>query len=289
MAEKHKSKYKAPKDLEKSQKPKTRKDLKDYTTDDKDGGLNPKSTKEKQLNVLRKTDKAVQDDGKMFPKYKDDDRLYKDIEDGDYDPKTAAKRLKKRQDAEEKDVKDVLKDKIENLTREQKERLVREYVRRKIVKVLREQEETEETPAPEAEAPMDAAAPTDTAAPAPDAAAPAPDASAPAPDMSAPAPTPDMAAPTDTATPAPDAAAPAPAPDATAAPAATAPAETPAVSVDAKELEQLNQGGTVTKVKKLNSILDKLMQDSDVNDQRSFYQLLARLSIKKMRSIQHKK
>jgi hypothetical protein len=107
--------------------------------------------------------------------------------------------------------------------------------------------------------------------------------------MSAPAPTPDMAAPTDTATPAPDAAAPAPAPDATAAPAATAPAETPAVSVDAKELEQLNQGGTVTKVKKLNSILDKLMQDSDVNDQRSFYQLLARLSIKKMRSIQHKK
>jgi len=289
MAEKHKSKYKAPKDLEKSQKPKTRKDLKDYTTDDKEGGLNPKSTKEKQLNVLRKTDKAVQDDGKMFPKYKDDDRLYKDIEDGDYDPKTAAKRLKKRQDSEEKDVKDVLKDKIENLTREQKERLVREYVRRKIVKVLREQEETEEAPAPEAEAPMDAAAPTDTAAPAPDAAAPATDASTPAPDMAAPAPTPDMSAPTDMAAPAPDATATTPTPSAPAEPAAAAPAEAPAVSVDAKELEQLNQGGTVTKVKKLNSILDKLMQDSDVNDQRSFYQLLARLSIKKMRSIQHKK
>jgi len=289
MAEKHKSKYKAPKDLEKSQKPKTRKDLKDYTTDDKEGGLNPKSTKEKQLNVLRKTDKAVQDDGKMFPKYKDDDRLYKDIEDGDYDPKTAAKRLKKRQDSEEKDVKDVLKDKIENLTREQKERLVREYVRRKIVKVLREQEETEEAPAPEAEAPMDAAAPTDTAAPAPDAAAPATDASTPAPDMAAPAPTPDMSAPTDMAAPAPDATATTPTPSAPAEPAAAAPAEAPAVSVDAKELEQLNQGGTVTKVKRLNSILDKLMQDSDVNDQRSFYQLLARLSIKKMRSIQHKK
>jgi len=286
MAEKHKSKYKAPKDLEKSQKPKTRKDLKDYTTDDKDGGLNPKSTKEKQLNVLRKTDKAVQDDGKMFPKYKDDDRLYKDIEDGDYDPKTAAKRLKKRQDAEEKDVKDVLKDKIENLTREQKERLVREYVRRKIVKVLREQEETEETPAPEAEAPTDTATPTPDATAPTDAAAPT-DTATPAPDAATPAPATDATAPTDTATPATDTAT--PAPDAAAAPATAAPAETPAVSVDAKELEQLNQGGTVTKVKRLNSILDKLMQDSDVNDQRSFYQLLARLSIKKMRSIQHKK
>jgi hypothetical protein len=149
MAEKHKSKYKAPKDLEKSQKTNARKDLKDYTTDDKDGGLNPNSTKEKHLNVLRKTDKEMQDDGKMYPTYNADDRLYKDIEDGDYDPKTAAKRLKKRQDDEEKDVKDVLKDKIENLTREQKERLVREYVRRKIEKILLEQPTNEEPPAEE--------------------------------------------------------------------------------------------------------------------------------------------
>jgi hypothetical protein len=169
MAEKHKSKYKAPKDLEKSQKTNARKDLKDYTTDDKDGGLNPNSTKEKHLNVLRKTDKEMQDDGKMYPTYNADDRLYKDIEDGNYDPKTAAKRLKKRQDAEEKDVKDVLKDKIENLTREQKERLVREYVRRKIEKILLEQPATEEPPVeeppaeeiPAAEDP--AAAPTDPA------------------------------------------------------------------------------------------------------------------------------
>ncbi len=277
MAEKHKSKYKAPKDLEKSQKLKTRKDLKDYTIDDKDGGLNPKSTKEKQLNVLRKTDKAVQDDGKMFPKYKDDDRLYKDIEDGDYDPKTAAKRLKKRQDVEEKDVKDVLKDKIENLTREQKERLVREYVRRKIAKVLLEQPETEEPEAPEA---PDMETPTE---PTPDMATPEP---APAPDMAATTNEPAPAAPIEPA----PAAEPAPTAEPTPAPVAEpAPTEIPAVSVDAKELEQLNQGGTVTKVKKLNSILDKLMQDSDVNDQRSFYQLLARLSIKKMRSIQHKK
>ena len=185
MAEKHKSKYKAPKDLEKSQKPKPRKDLKDYTHDDKDGGMNPKSTKDKQLNVLRKTDKPVQDDGKMIPKYEADDRLYKDIEDGDWDPKTAAKRLKKHQDKEEKDVADVLKDKIENLTREQKERVIREYVRRKIAKILTEQPAPTDAPAPEEEIPateepaadpaLDAAAPAPAAPEAPAAETPAPE------------------------------------------------------------------------------------------------------------------
>jgi hypothetical protein len=86
-------------------------------------------------------------------------------------------------------------------------------------------------------------------------------------------------APDATATPAPDAAA-APAPD------ATTPAETPTIDISAKELEQLTQGGTVTKVKKLNGILDKLMKESEPADVRSFYQLLARLSIKKMRAVQ---
>ena len=128
MAERHKSKYKTPKDFEKSQKPKLRKDLKDYTADDKKGGMNPRTTGDMQHNVLRKRDKQMQDDGKLYPTYNDDDRLYKDLEDGDYDPKTAAKRLKKRQDAEEKEVADVLQDKIENLTREQRERLVRRIV-----------------------------------------------------------------------------------------------------------------------------------------------------------------
>jgi hypothetical protein len=155
MAEKHKSKYKKPENT----KYKSRKDLKDYTTDDKDGALNPYSTKQKQNNVLRKTDKTVQDDGKYDVKYNADDRLYKDLEDGEYDAKHAAKVFKKRQDKEEKDVSDVLKDKVENLTREQRERLVREYVRRKIVKMLVEQptpadapaeeKPEEETPAPE--------------------------------------------------------------------------------------------------------------------------------------------
>ena len=155
MAEKHKSKYKKPENT----KYKSRKDLKDYTTDDKTGALNPYSTKQKQNNVLRKTDKETVDDGKYDVKYNADDRLYKDLEDGEYDAKHAAKVFKKRQDKEEKDVSDVVKDKIENLTREQRERLVREYVRRKIVKMLVEQEvpaeekpadkPAEETPAPE--------------------------------------------------------------------------------------------------------------------------------------------
>ena len=155
MAEKHKSKYKKPENT----KYKSRKDLKDYTTDDKTGALNPYSTKQKQSNVLRKTDKETVDDGKYDVKYNADDRLYKDLEDGEYDAKHAAKVFKKRQDKEEKETANVLKDKIENLTREQRERLVREYVRRKIVKMLVEQEvpaeekpadkPAEETPAPE--------------------------------------------------------------------------------------------------------------------------------------------
>ena len=173
MAEKHKSKYKKPENT----KYKSRKDLKDYTTDDKTGALNPYSTKQKQSNVLRKTDKEVVDDGKYDVKYNADDRLYKDLEDGEYDAKHAAKVFKKRQDKEEKDVSDVIKDKIENLTREQRERLVREYVRRRIVKMLVEQDAPEED-APAEETPTGAAAPPP---PAGDATAPAPagDATAP--------------------------------------------------------------------------------------------------------------
>jgi hypothetical protein len=135
MAEKHKSKYKKPENT----KYKSRKDLKDYTMDDKDEKMNPKSTGEKQSNVLRKTDKPMVDDGKMDVKWNADDRLYKDLEDGEYDGKHAAKVLKKRQDDGEKSSEKNLKDKYYNLTREQKERLVREYVRRKIEKVLYEQ------------------------------------------------------------------------------------------------------------------------------------------------------
>ncbi|NBS60607.1 MAG: hypothetical protein EBT26_00915, partial [Microbacteriaceae bacterium] len=159
MAERHKSKYKKPE----NKKPTYRKDLKDYTYDDKKGGLNPKSTGDKQLNVLRKKDKPLQDDGKMYPTYNADDRLYKDIEDGEWEPKTAAKRLKKRQDAEEKETANVLRDKIENLTREQRERLIREYIRRKLIPIILEQPtKTDDTKAADTKAPTPTnATPTD--------------------------------------------------------------------------------------------------------------------------------
>ena len=162
MAEKHKTKYKAPKDLEKSQKPKPRKDLKDYTAEDKDGKLNPNSTGEKQKNVLRKTDKEVIDNGSLVPDLKDADRAYKP--EGEHDPKHAAKVMSKRQDDDEKENKENIKDKIENLTREQKERLVREYIRRRIKNVLKEQEETPEEEVP-TEEPVAEPAPAETPAP----------------------------------------------------------------------------------------------------------------------------
>lgn len=258
MAEKHKSKYKAPKDLEKSQKPKPRKDLKDYTADDKDGKLNPKSAGEKLPNVLRKTDKATQDDGKMIPKYEADDRLYKDLEDADWDPKTSLKRLKNRQDKEEKDVADVLKDKIENLTREQKERVIREYVRRKIAKILSEQ--AEPAPAPEEEIPADA-------------------------------PAPDAAAPTDIA-PAPEA--PIPAPAAPEAPAAETPAPESEENLDPNTQTELQTKKLADKikgmgtVKQLNTILklaNIVNAEVDVKDKLEFYTLLKQKAIENLHNI----
>lgn len=186
MAEKHKSKYKAPKDLEKSTKPTPRKDLKDYEGDETDNMV-PNSTGEAQKNVLRKTDKEVIDNGSIVPDMKDADRAYKP--EGEHDPKHAAKVMSKRQDDDEKDSEDSIKDKIENLTREQKERLVREMIRRRIKAVLKEQEEPEEEPAaeepaPEPEAPAEEPTPTPAPAPAtaetPEAPAVEPEAEAPA-------------------------------------------------------------------------------------------------------------
>ena len=176
MAEKHKSKYKAPKDLEKSTKPTPRKDLKDYEGDETENMV-PNSTGEKQKNVLRKTDKPVIDNGSIVPDMKDADRAYKP--EGEHDPKHAAKVMSKRQDDDEKDSEDNIKDKIENLTREQKERLVREMIRRRIKAVLKEQEEPEEEPAaeepaPEPEAPAEEPTPAPAPAPAEPAAPEAP-------------------------------------------------------------------------------------------------------------------
>lgn len=162
--QKHKSKYKAPKDMEKSQKIQSRKDLKDYTMDNKDS-MNPNSTGEKQSMVPRKTDKQVIDDVEnMVPKTTDKDRTYKKLEDGDYDPKHAAKYFDRNQEEDTKEYFEKLEDidhgvttkelqeKINRLSEDDKERLVREYIRRKIAVMLREQEETEkdlaDTPPP---------------------------------------------------------------------------------------------------------------------------------------------
>jgi len=235
MAEKHKSKYKTPKDFEKSQKTKTRKDLKDYTHDDKQGNLNPFSTGKKQEKVARKTDKAVQDDGKLYQKYTDNDRLY-DPESADYDPKHAAKVLNKRQETDSDEYLKKLElidhgvttpeiqERINRLTPTQKELLVREYIRRKILKVLREQGgETEEAPedAPE-DAPADAPAEETPDAEAGTTETPAPAA----------APTPAPAAPTTPAAPSTPAAPTAPTP-----PAGEQDAETTDVKKDVEQQE----------------------------------------------------
>ena len=276
MAEKHKSKYKAPKDLEKSQKPKARKDLKDYTHDDKKGALNPKSTGDAQLNVLRKRDKEMVDDGKLYVKYNEDDRLYKDIEDGDYDPKIAAKRLKKRQDTEEKETADVLKDKIENLTREGKERLVREYVRRKIVKILKEAEE-EKTEEPTTEPTEADPSATETPTPEPSTATPT---AAPTTDPFA------AAMPTDAATPgteAPPAAAPAP-DTSTTTPGTEAPASSQERVISDAGTE-LSKEGNVGKIKLLNNMFDTAHQETDPSDMLTFYKFLKTFAIKKLNKI----
>lgn len=271
MAQKHKSKYKAPKDLEKSQKPKPRKDLKDYTHDDKTGALNPKSTGDKQTNVLRKTDKEMVDNGDMYVKYNADDRLYKDLEDGNYDVKHAAKILKKRQDTEEKETADVLKDKIENLTREQKEHLVREYVRRKIVNILKEAEETAE-PKPEEPTEEPAEEPADTSA--------TPAAETPAPTEPTPSATPEPPSP----------AAPAETPAAPATPSATT--QTPA---SPEELEsrsittaanELAKEGAIGKIKMLSKMFKTSMKEVDPADQSNFYKLLRNFAIKKIAALE---
>jgi len=261
--EKHKSKYKKPE----TSKPTSRKDLKDYTMDDKSNGLNPFTTGDKHLGVLRKTDKEMQDDGKMYPTYNADDRLYKDLEDADYDPKTAAKRLKKRQDDEEKNTSAVLKDKIENLTRESKELLVREYIRRKMSKLLAEQDAAdpeEEPAAPEAPA---AEAPPAPETPAPE--TPAPE--APAPTEAPEAPTTEPAAPAE-------------------APAAEAPAEDKKLDPEAIDLLAITrfskhmseQTGNIARIKTLAKVLNSTFKEAEPEDKNNFYKMLKTFSLKKL-------
>ena len=243
-------KYKKPENA----KYKSRTDLKDYTTDDKDGKLNPKSTGEKQTNVLRKTDKEVVDTGDMYVKYNADDRLYKDIEDGEYDPKHAAKVLKKRQDNDEKLSKDQLKDKVENLTREGKELFIRKFIQANILKILKEAEE-----------PVDPnAAPVDVTTPAPVDPAAAPIDPTAAPIDPAAAPIDPNAVVDPNASVDPNAAA--------AAPAAPAPAAEP-VSPISQVTSELSKKNTIEKIDTLSSIIKNSLQDSEPQAQIHFYKL----------------
>ena len=202
MAEKHKSKYKAPKDEAKSQKPEVRKSIKDYTADEAHGMV-PNLAKGIAPGVARKYATEVIDNVEnMVPEIKN--RLYKKVEEGEYSAEHARKVFEKLQ-IEDTDgflekleridhgaitnyaVKpsneETIKESLSRLTEEQKEKALRKYLRAKIAQTLRatyltEQEDPTATPeAPEAEAPeMDMPAP-EAEAPAPEAEAPAPEAS----------------------------------------------------------------------------------------------------------------
>jgi Mg/Co/Ni transporter MgtE len=157
MAEKHKTKYKSPKDLEKSTKLNTRKDIKDYTGDDAHGMV-PNLSKGVQPLVVRKYATDVLDDVEnMVPKIVD--HIYKKVEDGEYSPEHARKVFEKMQLAGTEDYikkldridhvaitnslvkpenEETLKESISKLSADQKEQVIRKYVRNKIAKILRE-------------------------------------------------------------------------------------------------------------------------------------------------------
>ncbi len=157
MAEKHKTKYKSPKDLEKSTKPNTRKDIKDYTGEEAHGMV-PNLSKGVQPLVVRKYATDVLDDVEnMVPKIVD--HIYKKVEEGEYSPEHARKVFEKMQLAGTEEYikkleridhvaitnslvkpenEETLKESISKLSEEQKEQVIRKYVRNKIAKILRE-------------------------------------------------------------------------------------------------------------------------------------------------------
>jgi hypothetical protein len=169
MAEKHKSKYKAPKDLEKSQKTETRKTMKDYVGDDAPNMV-PGGVKGVVPNVPRKYATDVIDNVEnMVPDIKE--RLYKKVEEGEYSAEHARKVFEKLQIEDtdgflekleridhgaitnsmvEPENEEKLQERVNRLSEDNKDRLIREYVRRKIALMIREAEETpeEETPEP---------------------------------------------------------------------------------------------------------------------------------------------
>tara|TARA_R110000796_G_scaffold37210_2_gene93955 strand:- start:1605 stop:2429 length:825 start_codon:yes stop_codon:yes gene_type:complete len=183
MAEsKHKSKWKAPKDDKKSQKPDARKDIKDYVGKDDVHGMVPDLVKGVQPLVARNINGEVIDDVEnMVPKIKD--RIYKDVEEGKYSPADALKLFKKLQIEDSEGYLKAMEDgvyeiseSISKLSESQKEKLVRKYIRNKIVKVLQEQETPPaEEPLPATELPTEAPPAEPAAEPAAEPVAPTPE------------------------------------------------------------------------------------------------------------------
>jgi len=141
MAEKHKTKYKEPKDMAKSQKAETRKDIKDYTSED-NYGMVPNSTKQMQPLVARKYATEVIDDVEnMVPEITD--RLYKKVEEGEY-TEGFMKKLERinhgaiTNSLVKPENEETIKESISKLSKSEKEQVIRKYVRNKIAKVLRE-------------------------------------------------------------------------------------------------------------------------------------------------------
>ena len=181
MAEKHKTKYKSPKDLEKSTKPNTRKDIKDYTGDEAHGMV-PNLTKGVQPLVVRKYATDVLDDVEnMVPKIVD--HIYKKVEEGEYSPEHARKVFEKMQLAGTEEYikkleridhvaitnslvkpenEETLKESISKLSEEQKEQVIRKYVRNKIAKILRENYVFEQEDATDIDTPEPADVDVDT-------------------------------------------------------------------------------------------------------------------------------
>ena len=181
MAEKHKTKYKSPKDLEKSTKPNTRKDIKDYTGEEAHGMV-PNLSKGVQPLVVRKYATDVLDDVEnMVPKIVD--HIYKKVEEGEYSPKHARKVFEKMQLAGTEEYikkleridhvaitnslvkpenEETLKESISKLSEEQKEQVIRKYVRNKIAKILRENYVFEQEDATDIDTPEPADVDVDT-------------------------------------------------------------------------------------------------------------------------------